>query len=528
MNFDCSNEDWWNDPHADAAVNFVQTLRLGGDFRGEKWVLEPWQQYLFRRYYGLRDEDDRKVTKTICLWCRRKVGKSTTIAGLCVCQMVCGPPAQEILVVCGDHQKAEVFYLVCKDFIKQNPRLNQVFKCSDYYKSIKLAAKSTRLTCAAIDSDVGNAVNISTLVLDELHCWSPTRARKAYNALTTSSGARKKGRLVIETSTAGQDTNSLAYDLYSRAKKIKEGKLEDPSTLALVFESPREADWTSPQVWREASPSSFIDFAEMTRECEKAQQIRSLEYGFKQMYLNQWINYSDKTWIKPEEWDRCAEDFEESDLYGKEVYVMLDLSSVIDLTSLAIFEPESQRCLSYSWTPKDTIEDRMVKDGVDYQDWVDHGYLFTTTGGRIVHSEVASKVNEILANFKVEKFVMDPAMKNLILPYLDIEPEDYRQNVMWTSPPSKYLETAIAEQKIKHRGEKAPVLAWAVSNTIMSKDNYENIYPSKSKSNLRIDPCVALICAIGAWMSKDPLSSDDLFYAAQAKQKPLPTPQSPA
>jgi phage terminase large subunit-like protein len=57
-------------------------------------------------------------------------------------------------------------------------------------------------------------------------------------------------------------------------------------------------------------------------------------------------------------------------------------------------------------------------------------------------------------------------------------------------------ERAVTGGKLSHDGN--PVLAWAMSNTVLDHDASENPRPSKRKSVERIDPVVASIIAIAA------------------------------
>lgn len=507
-----ASEAWRTHPKGETAVRFLSNLSLIGDYSGERWVLDDWQDEWIRELYGRRNPDGTRQITKVSLWLPRGGGKTQQAAGIATIQLLAGPDGQEIYAAGPDRDKAGRLFKSMAQMIRADPELERRVDISDHYLRIKVRGGNSIFQALAADSDQGHSLAPSCLILDELHLW---RHRKLYGALTSGFGKRKKGtRLEIQISTAGDTKDGLAWELYSYAKNVRDGVIHDPETLVRIFEAPMEDDWTSPATWRKAMPFSFVDMDFIASECRKAQLIKWLEYKFRQLYLNQWIEQSAEKWIAPELWGDCFELYGDDDLAGEECYAALDLSSVRDLTSLSLFFPQSGRTLSYSWLPSEGLAEREDKDGVTYFVWAGDGFIFLTTGGRIVHSEVGAKVNEILHKFNIVKFVADPYSVHLILPHLDQEPERYPQNPAHMSPPAKWFETAVCEKTVRHNGN--PVLSWCVGNTVVEMDKYENISPCKSKSRKRIDPCVALVMAIGAWLglqAPDPEKAAAEFYA---------------
>lgn len=507
------SQAWRTDPNGEKAIRFLSNLTLIGDYSGQRWNLDPWQDEWIRELYGRRNADGTRQTTRVSLWFPRGAGKTQQAAGLATFQLFAGPAGQEIYAAGPDRDKASRLFKSMAQMIRADRHLAKLCDISDHYLRIKIASKNCTFQALAADSDQGHGLAPSMLVLDELHLW---KSRSLYDALTSGFGKRKKGsRLEVQISTAGRRKEGLAWDLYSRAKNVRDGVIQDPETLVRIFEAPLEDDWTDPATWRKAMPFSFVDFDFIAAECRLARQIRWREAAFRQLYLNQWIEFAEDTWIAPDEWDACRDDYSPDELVGEPCYAALDLSSVKDLTSVSLWFPESKRTLSWSWLPSQGLKDREDRDGVTYLAWSQAGHLYFTSGGRIVHSEVAEKLNEILHTHNVVRFVADPYTLHLIAPYLDQLPEVYPQNPAHMSPPAKWFDTAVASRDIHHNGD--PLLAWCVGNTVVENDKYENIRPCKSKSRKRIDPCVALIMAIGAWLGGEaPAPSSTDFYSDPA------------
>jgi phage terminase large subunit-like protein len=502
--------EWQTHRLGQRAVGFLQCLTLVGDYSGQPWRLEPFQEEWVRRLYGTRNPDGTRQYSKVSWWLPRGLGKTQLAAGLVCYQLLSGPEGQEIYGCSSDREKAGRLFKAAAQMLRADPLLFRLVDISEYHYRIKVPSKNNTFQCLAATEDKGHGLAPSMLVCDELHLWD---SRAMYDSLTSGFGKRKKGsRLEVQISTAGADRSGLAWDLFTYAKSVHDGLIIDPEMLVAILGAGEQDDWTDPATWRKAMPCSYVDFDFIASEFKLAQSLKYREHAFRQLYLNQWVDHTDAgTWIAPAEWEACQEDYDTTDLFNEPAYAALDLSSVRDLTALSLFFPRSRRCLSWGWLPGEGLKEREERDKVTYANWRDQGYLITTSGSRIVHEEVAAKVNEILATYDVVKFVADPWSIHLIAPFLNQEPERFPQTAEYLSPPTKWVETAIMNKTL--RPNRNPLLAWAVANTVVGFDKYERAYPTKGKSRLRIDPCVALLSAIGAWLGSTPAIDLNKFLA---------------
>jgi phage terminase large subunit-like protein len=85
-----------------------------------------------------------------------------------------------------------------------------------------------------------------------------------------------------------------------------------------------------------------------------------------------------------------------------------------------------------------------------------------------------------------------------------------RQGFKTLSPPSKFLETLIANRTLRHYGN--GVLRWMADNVVAELDPYEAIKPSKKKSNERIDGIAALVTALAETIATE-VEPEVQFYA---------------
>jgi phage terminase large subunit-like protein len=69
------------------------------------------------------------------------------------------------------------------------------------------------------------------------------------------------------------------------------------------------------------------------------------------------------------------------------------------------------------------------------------------------------------------------------------------------SPAMYELEAAITSGRFHYDGN--PILTWNLSNVVAKIDAKDNIYPRKQRPENKIDGAVALIMAIGRFMTHD-------------------------
>lgn len=184
-----------------------------------------------------------------------------------------------------------------------------------------------------------------------------------------------------------------------------------------------------------------------------------------------------------------------------EVYVGVDLSKKIDLTSLA-FEiklPDGRYVLySHSFLPEETLDAKRQTDKVPYDLWVDKGWITVTPGGVTDYKFVQAYILKRAADmgWVIKEVCFDPYNSTQFA--VDLGEEGYtcieiRQGVQTLSGPTKDFRDSVVGRKIIHEND--PVLRWALSNAVIRQDHNENIMLDKDKSTERIDPAAAAIDA---------------------------------
>ncbi|MGA0506595.1 terminase large subunit, partial [Escherichia coli] len=75
--------------------------------------------------------------------------------------------------------------------------------------------------------------------------------RELVDVFTTGTLARNNS-LILYTSTAGFNKNSICYEIWDYAQKVRDGIIDDPTFLPCIYAAPDDADWKDPEVWKAA------------------------------------------------------------------------------------------------------------------------------------------------------------------------------------------------------------------------------------------------------------------------------------
>jgi phage terminase large subunit-like protein len=310
--------------------------------------------------------------------------------------------------------------------------------------------------------------------------------------------------------TAGNDFNSIGYELHQKAVDILEGRKVDPTFYPTIYAADENDDWTNPEVWKKANPSMGITVQEdkIKIACENARQNAAEENLFKQLRLCIWVKQSVR-WMQMHHWDECDFAVNPDELVGRECFAGLDLSSSIDITAFVlVFPPSTEEekyiIMPYFWIPEDNLQNRVRRDHVPYDTWEMQGYIKTTDGNVVHYGYIENFIEELGTKYNIKEIAFDrwgavQMVQNLEGMGFTVVP--FGQGYKDMSPPTKELMKLTLEKKIAHGGN--PVLRWMMDNIYVKTDPAGNIKPDKEKSTEKIDGAVALIMALDRAIRKE-------------------------
>ena len=487
---------------ADYAVAFIEQLcHTKGTWAGKKFELIDWQERIIRDLFGVLKENGYRQFNTAYIEIPKKQGKSELAAAVALL-LLCGDGEEraEVYGCAADRNQAKIVFDVAVDMVRFSPALSKRVKILESQK--KLVFKPTNSSYQVLSADVANKHGFNThgVIFDELHT-QPNR--KLFDVMLQGSGDARMQPLYFLITTAGNDTNSICYEVHQKAIDIAEGRKVDPTFYSVIYGADESEDWTDPAVWKKANPSLGITVGidKVKAACESAQQNPGEENAFRQLRLNQWVKQSIR-WMPMDKWDACAFPVSEEDLEGRVCYGGLDLSSTTDITAFVlVFPPEDEEdkysILPYFWIPEDTMDLRVKRDHVPYDVWERQGYLMTTEGNVVHYGYIEKFIESLGERFNIREIAFDrwgavQMVQNLEGMGFTVVP--FGQGFKDMSPPTKELMKLTLEKKIAHGGH--PVLRWMMDNIFIRQDPAGNIKADKEKSTEKIDGAIATIMGL--------------------------------
>lgn len=490
----------FDEQKAERVIKFVQSLHhVKGKWAGQRFILQPWQiDKLLKPLFGTVNPDGTRQYRTALVAIPRKNGKSMLAAALALYALFAdGEMGAEVYSAAADREQASLVFNMAAQMIRMSPELSRRCKIIDSQKRIVYYEYNSFYHAISAEAYSKHGASPTFVVYDEIHC-APNR--DLWDVLATGMGARTQPMMLALT-TAGYDKNSICWEIWDYARKVRDGIIEDPTFFPLIYEADEDAPWNSEKTWRMANPNYDISIQPqfLKQESYRADQMPAYQNTFRRLYLNQWVSQETR-WLNMNEWDAC--EGEPAFPQHAPCYLGIDLSSTIDITSASLFCPETGGVFNWSWIPEQNMIERERRDKVPFSQWVRNGWLTATPGNVVDYGFIRKKINELKEEFPNLRIVgYDPW--NAMQLAIQLEQEDgipvmpIRQGYQTLSPACKELERLILGRDLCHDGN--PVLRWAMDNMVIQADPNNNIRPVKNKATERIDPAVSLIIAIAVW-----------------------------
>ncbi|MGC9260907.1 MAG: terminase large subunit [Phycisphaerae bacterium] len=485
-------------------LNFVENncRHSKGQFVGQPFVPLPWQrERIIIPLFGWIRPDGTRRYRRAYIEVPKKNGKSTLCAALGLYMLMEDrEPGAEVYIAACDKLQASIIFDESKSMVEKSPELARQLVVVPSQKRIVHHKTGSFYRALSADVKTKEGINASAIIFDELHA-QPTR--DMFDTLEYA-GASRRQPLWISITTAGTDIHSICYEQREYAIKVRDGVIDDASFLPVIYSADLNADWKSPETWKDANPSlgTTLTIDSIADDCKKAIETPAKESSFRRYHLNQWVQ-SDNKWLSTDQWNACREAFSEKELIGQPCYGGLDLASTTDITAFSLVFPgdDVTRLLTWFWVPKEGAEKRARKDRVPYLDWIKDQHISATPGNVTDYDFVHRDIMALSKKFHIKEIAYDRWNATQLAVNLQgegLKMIDFGQGFRSMAAPSKEFEKMIIGCKIRHNGN--PVMNWMISNTCVEVDAAGNIKPSKARSREKIDGVVASIMALGRAM----------------------------
>lgn len=476
-----------------SVCNFIEQLpHVEGRWETPTITLEPWQIFILANVFGFRYPDGRRRFDTAYIEVARKNAKSTLTSGVSLyCLTMEGEVGPQVKIAATTNSQARIVFDVAKKMAEKTPALIDACELEPLANAVVSHLNGGSMQPINAKASTQDGLNPHLSVIDELHAH---KSRALFDVLKSARGARKNP-LSWYITTAGYNTQGVAYEQRQLVEKILEGVLPGDHYFGMVFTLDEGDDPFDESVWIKANPNLGIsvqlhEFRNYALEAKNS--IASLA-EFKTKRLNMWLN-AVGAWLSVEHWDKCAdptlslEDFE-----GQDCWIGVDMSDKDDITAVVLmFERDGMPVIfERFYLPRLQVEVKAQTVGAHYAVWAAEGHLTLTEGDWISRDTIKADLRGDLERFNVLSVVFDQHSGAQAIAE-ELQDECEKVVIMpktaknFTAPATEF-EARIKNNKLRHRG--SPVMRWMVSNVVVERRVDKSLLPKKpsAMSPLKID-----------------------------------------
>lgn len=514
----------WDEYEASQIVKWFTYLRHSkGVLAGKPIILAKWEKFILCQLYGWRrdDNDLKRFTKSFTE-VARKNAKSQMEAGVALYEIsvtACrNKELREAYCAGTKREQSEIIFNECKLMLRGSP-LRGKFKITNK-KITHIKSGSFLKALCKEDGKKGDGTNPAFLVLDEYHQHATT---EFYDL--GLGGAAKENVLMIIT-TAGEDLNvpcyTQEYEYCSNALDPEIPDMENDEYLIDILEMDEGDNIEDIRNWLKANPirMSYKEGREkLIGDYKLAKGMPEKMVTFKTKCLDIWVHKKKNGYMDYYKWEKCRVEDKERERYlhdfirGKKCFVGFDLSAKLDLTSVAFVIPYQSDELDsmgnkkvkfiifvHSFIPnEEKLMERKAKGKVLYDLWAEDDKYITVTDSNVVdQSKVWNYVKGWCNSHGVimEQLWFDPYNASKLMTDIgkvtDVPIFELYQSKKYLNEPTQFFREQVYDGNIEYFHN--PVLDFAIKNCVTC--GVEEIKIDKEKSEQKIDPVDAIICAI--------------------------------
>lgn len=507
----------WDEEEAQKIVEWFKLLRHSkGVLAGKPIELNPWQMFTVCQIYGWRYKDTgyRRFNKSF-IEVGRKNAKSQMESGIALYEISCTSVKNN--EVCEAYsagvkrKQSKVVFDEAALMLKGSP-LRAKFKVTrDRITHIKTGSYLEALNKE--DGKKGDGSNPAILIIDEYHQHPTT---EFYDL---GLGSNTKESLLMIITTAGVDLTYPCYTQeYEYCSKILNPNVDviNENYFVDILEIDKGDDigekLSNKRIWKKANPIRMTypeGIKKISDEYEIAKNIPEKMTIFLTKCLNKWVQAKENGYMDMEKWKACQVDEIPYDLRGKVVFVGFDMSSKIDLTSVAFVIPilsdeidtSGKRKVKYiiyshSFIPsREKLQERVMKDKVSYDAWERAGFITITNTPIVDQQQVIDYVVRFCEEneWEIDTLCFDPTNASKMMMDLRddfVVEEVFQSHKSLNEATQGFREEVISKNVIYLEN---PVLNFAMSNAVITSYN-GLIKIDKDANKKKIDPVDAVLC----------------------------------
>lgn len=507
---DLQREDiYFNESVVDKAINFIGTLKhFMGKSSGKHFKLENWQQFIIANIVGWywTDGNTRRFTSSY-IEVSRKNGKTALAAALCLYYLIAdGEDGAEVDLAANSKEQAKIAFEFCSSFSKQLDPKGKYLK--PYRDNVQFALNNSKLKVFAADDSKLDGFNASFGLIDEYHAAKNSKVR---DVIKSSMGMRNNPHLCTIT-TAGFDKTLPCYKLRSTSIEILNKLKTDDSMFIAIYSLDDKDDWTDKDNWVKCTPNLNVTVTSkyIKEQVQSAINNPSEEVGVKTKTLNLWCDVAD-VWLPENYIVKASKDIHLEDFRDCECYIGVDLSATSDLTAVSyLIEKDNIYYFKTDYyLPESALVDK--PDRETYKLWKQQGLITITTGNVTDYDYITNDIVAASNILNIQKIGYDKwnaTQWAIHATEIGLPLEEYPQTMGNFNRPTKELERLILSGNTVIDNNE--ITRWCFRNVELKSDYNGNVKPNKGIKSKKIDGVIAIIQALGMYLTVPHYSNEIL------------------
>lgn len=486
---------------ADKVINFCQHLKhFTGRFNGKPFILEAWQKFIIYNIYGFYYKGtDERVIKNVYIEVARKNGKTFFASALCLYALIAdGENNSEVELIANSKKQAQICFDMCSNIVGKLDPKRKWFKA--YRDKIKFDKTKSFLQVLSSDSGNNDGWNSYFYCADEVHAYPDS---KMYDVMKSSQGMRDNP-IALAITTAGFNLFSFCYQMRQTNIDVLYGVKQDDSQFTAIYTLDEDDDWQDEKNWIKANPNLNVTVKPqyLREQIQQAKNNSSLEVSIRTKNFNQWLATSD-VWIGNDLLLECSKPININDYSDCIGYIGVDLAAVSDLTAVSLMIPTQDKFLFKTWyyLPQSALSNN--SNAELYKKWQRLGLLEITNGNVTDYDAITTDIMKIGELVNIQSIAYDTWNSTswaIQMTELNQPLEPYSQSLGNFNRPTKEIERLIKSDKVIIDDNE--ITRYCFGNVVLKQDWNDNVKPTKADPLQKIDGVIAMIEALGIYLTK--------------------------
>lgn len=493
----------------DKVVTFIARLKhYMGASTDKPFVLTNWQFFIIENLFGWYYRGTKKrVIKNAYIEVGRKAGKTTLLSAIALYALMAdGESGAEVDCIANTRQQAKILFDTASYLAETLDPKHKYIK--PFRDKIKFATTKSHIQVLSSDAKTLDGFNASLFVEDELH---EAKDSRLYDVMKSSQGMRQNPLAVCITS-AGFNKYSFCYQMRRTCIEILEGTKTDDTQFSAIYCLDEEDDWKDETVWAKANPNVGItvSYDYLREQVTQATNNTALEVGVRTKNFGQWVD-SEDIWISDDDINSVSDTINLNGFDDAVGYIGVDLSKVSDLTAVSLMIPYEGKFYFKNkyYLPETALEGN--SNVSKYQQWVKDGYLTITKGRTTNYDYIINDIkkwNEVIPIQIVGYDAYNAKQWSNDMTNEGFNMKPFSQSLANFNFPTKELERLIKNGDVVI--EENDLTKFCFKNVVIIEDHAENFKPTKETNQNKIDGVIAMIEALGVYLS-EPIYNNDFI-----------------